>query len=32
MQGAISTLLGYALYEAYTRRVPTTKTGLPGAA
>ena len=22
MQGAISTLLGYALYEAYTRRVP----------
>jgi riboflavin transporter FmnP len=32
MQGAISTLLGYALYEAYTRRVPTAKTGLPGTA
>jgi riboflavin transporter FmnP len=30
MQGGISTLLGYALYEAYTRRVPTARTGLPG--
>jgi len=30
MQGAISTLLGYALYEAYTRRVPSAKAGLPG--
>jgi riboflavin transporter FmnP len=32
MQGAISTLLGYTLYEAYTRRAPTAKTGLPGTA
>jgi riboflavin transporter FmnP len=32
MQGGISTLLGYALYEAYTRRVPNAKAGLPGIA
>jgi riboflavin transporter FmnP len=30
MQGAISTLLGYALYEAYTRRVPSARAELPG--
>jgi riboflavin transporter FmnP len=32
MQGGISTLLGYALYEAYTRRVPGAKMGLPDTA
>jgi riboflavin transporter FmnP len=32
MQGAISTLLGYALYEAYTRRVSPATSELPGTA